>query len=72
MNVGPNLAKGIQTPSTNIKMQDYLGPANGHSIYLFEVEKSEIIDIVKKFKGKLSTQTDILLTERKSIQTYLS
>ena len=27
MNVGPNLAKGIQTPSTNIKMQDYLGPS---------------------------------------------
>ena len=27
VNVGPNLAKGIQTPSTNIKMQDYLGPS---------------------------------------------
>ena len=38
VNVGPNLAKGIQTTSTNIKMQDYLGPANEHSMYLFEVE----------------------------------
>ena len=38
VNVGPNLAKGIQTLSTNIKMQAYLGPANEHSMYLFEVE----------------------------------
>ena len=52
MNVGPNLAKSIQTPSTNIKMQDDLGPANEHSMSLFEVE---IIEIVKNFKGKLST-----------------
>ena len=36
-------------------MQDYLGPANEHSMYLFEVEDSEIIEIVKKFKVKLST-----------------
>ena len=59
MNVGPNLAKGIQTPSTNIRMQDYLGPANEHFMYLFEVEDSEIIEIVKHFKGKLSTDLNM-------------
>ena len=72
MNVGPNLAKGIQTPSTNIKMQDYLGPANEHSIYLFEVEESEIIEIVKKFKGKLSTDfNDINMDIVKRVMTNI-
>ena len=28
-------------------MQDYLGPANEHSMYLFEMEDSGIIEIVK-------------------------
>ena len=59
VNVGPNLAKGIQTPSTNIRMQDYLGPANEHFMYLFEVEDSKIIEIVKHFKGKLSTDLNM-------------
>ena len=49
--VGPNLAEGIQTPSTNIKMQDHLGPANEHSMYyLFEVEDWNNWDS-NKFQG---------------------
>ena len=72
MDVGPNLAKGIQTPSTNIKMQDYLGPANEHSMYLFEVEDSEMIKIVKKISGKLSTDfNDINMDIVKRVMTNI-
>ena len=59
MNVGPNLAKGIQTPSTNIKMQYYLGPANEHSMYYL-------------FEGKLSTDfNDINMDIVKRVMTNI-
>ena len=53
-------------------MQDYLGPANEHSMYLFEVEDSEIKGIVKKFKGKLSTEfNDINMDIVKRVMTNI-
>ena len=53
-------------------MQDYLGPAIEHSMYLFEVEDSEIIEIVKNFKGKLSTDfNDINMDIVKRVMTNI-
>ena len=53
VNVGPNLAKEIQTPS-NVKMSDYMPDPNANTMFMQPVTELEIINVIKNFGNKTS------------------
>ena len=53
INVGPNLASGIQK-SVNKRVIDYLEDPNGSTMYLDPVNEMEIVNIVRAFGKKTS------------------
>lgn len=58
VNVGPNLAKNIKTHNRNIDVLDFLEKQNPVSMFLSDVEESEIIKMVNNCKSKKSTGYD--------------
>ena len=58
VDIGQNLAKNIEPPSENVRVENFLGNSNNQSICLSSVEESEIIEIVKNWKNKKSTGFD--------------
>ena len=57
VNVGPNLASGIQKP-VNVKVEDYLPDSNVGTMYLDPVDESEILNTVRAFGKKASLDCD--------------
>ena len=53
VNVGPNLAKDINTPDDG-NIFDYLRNRNCNSMFLHKVDENEVIQIVNTFKNKTS------------------
>ena len=67
VNIGPSLADKIITPK-NVNIQDYMKDKNVNSLFLHAVDENEIIDTVKNFKNKLSTDcNDIDMTLLKKV-----
>ena len=73
INVGPNLAKKIVPPKENTSIFDYLGDRNKFSMYLFNIEESEIIKTVNDCCNKTSTDcNDInMLIVKKTIKNIV-
>ena len=58
VNVGPNLAKYIKTPNTNLDVLDFLKAQNPESMIVADVEESELIKVVHNCNSKKSTGYD--------------
>jgi len=54
VNVGPNLAKKVNKPKSNIKFTDYMKTTINESIFLGPVTEEEILETVNRCKNKLS------------------
>ena len=57
MNIGPELARNI-VPPEHMDIYHYLDNPETDSMFLFNVNKKEIIDIVNSFENKLSKDKD--------------
>ena len=57
MNIGPELARNI-VPPEHMNIYHYLDNPKTDSMFLFNVNKKEIIDIVNSFENKLSKDKD--------------
>ena len=55
-NVGPDLARKITQPQ-NVEIYQFMDTSNVNSMFLNTIEDREILDIVKNFKSKMSTDT---------------
>ena len=55
-NVGPDLARKITQPQ-NVEIYQFMDTSNVNSMFLNKIEDREILDIVKNFKSKMSTDT---------------
>ena len=58
VNVGPELANQINMETANEDVDDFNFERNPNSIFIKAVEEKEIIDIVRNFKNKISTDCD--------------
>jgi hypothetical protein len=54
VNVGPELAKKIEPPDSNISVNSYIKTRNMNSMFLSAVVEQEIVNIVKNNKNKTS------------------
>ena len=71
-NIGAELAAKINDPNNNVDVLDYIVEDVAHSMFLSPATETEIVNIVHKFKNKMSGYDEINMFLVKNVIEYIA